>query len=168
MIANKILNCVYTITLSGDTCNSVMPDSKDLNINRIKIHSELLNNDIEAYNELLFSLGKIKDQIGSAENELTEFNPEFYPTLNVNNLEFDAVTKVTPTDKGTELLTTSPSRVFDENGDFKNIRVKLDYPNGSIAANVISDPEKYLLIKQEAALSDKFSIDKNTKSVEIH
>lgn len=152
MIANKVFKCIYIVSLKGEACEGLFPNAKELNIAHIKINSNMIDNDIEAFEALKETVNAVKAKTGTIDKELVEFNPEFYPSLNVDNLEFNVNMTVTPTDRGTELVTTSASKVFDQQGDFKNIRMTVDYPNGSISGCVISDPEKYLLTKQDAAV----------------
>lgn len=157
MIANKIFKCVYMVLVKGEVCESFFPNIKDLNIDHIKISSSMIDNDIEAFAAMQKVVESIKSKVGEGTKEIVEFNPEFYPSLNTSNLEFDVSVKITPTNQGTELVTTSASKVFDPQGDYKNIRMTVDYEEGSIAGSVVSDPEAYLVMKQEAVLqTDKF------------
>jgi hypothetical protein len=157
MIANKIFKCVYMVLLKGEACESFFPNAKELNIAQIKINSTMIDNDIEAFSSMQKTVNAIKSKVGDYKSELVEFNPEFYPSLNTSNLEFEVNVNITPSNHGTEYVTTSASKVFDKQGDYKNLRMTVEYEDGSIAASVVSDPEAYLLIKQEAALQqDRF------------
>src|SRR5574339_1207915 len=100
MIANKIFKCVSIVSLKGEACKGLFCNAKELNIAHIKINSSMIGNDIEAFGALRETVDSIKAKIGAAEKELVEFNPEFYPSLNVNNLEFKVNMTVTPTNKG--------------------------------------------------------------------
>ena len=157
MIADKIFRCLYAIDLNGKACECIISNAKEFNLANVKITSKFFPNDFSAIASLNDAMESMSCMVESDESGLVkEYNPEFYPSLNTDQLAFDPIVDSTISPEGMEYLTIKASKNFDSQGDYKNMRMTLRGDDFEINSCILVDPEEYMSEKQKAVAKDNF------------
>jgi hypothetical protein len=163
MIADKIFPSFYTLKLSGEAVQALIPG--DFGIDRIAIGSRDFTTDLMATDALQQAI----KFISAAPNiditdivEKVEFNPEFFPSVVPPELTEEQKEEILQAQEIIDEMEERPgqqavvlTRMFDPLGDFIESRWSVESPKMVIEGKVGINPEKYMDQKGQEIFNKK-------------